>query len=233
MSRCFLSRMDVVGYSNIYRADPKGIINILKPIVKRLESELKGYNKATGTNNGMRFHQMYGDTLDISFKTGDNDEIRFLALLDITCMVQKELMKAGLMVRGAILCDDLIDDKFVFTGMAMVEAASMERNVDSPHLILREDAIEMLKSSIPILFPNKKDQKTYLEQTIYEGNKLDCFRHIPYVIPYSMDNDAKTVEACIMRIENISMNNISDERSRKKAQEMTKGLEKYLQQRFD
>ena len=53
MSRCFLSRMDVVGYSNIYRADPRGIINILKPIVKRLESELKGYNKATGTNNGI------------------------------------------------------------------------------------------------------------------------------------------------------------------------------------
>ena len=172
MSRCFLSRMDVVGYSNIYRADPKGIINILKPIVKRLESELKGYNKATGTNNGMRFHQMYGDTLDISFKTGDNDEIRFLALLDITCMVQKELMKAGLMVRGAILCDDLIDDKFVFTGMAMVEAASMERNVDSPHLILREDAIEMLKSSIPILFPNKKDQRTYLEQTREQARLL-------------------------------------------------------------
>lgn len=232
MSRCFLSRMDVVGYSNIYRKDPKGVIKILKPIVKRLESELKGYNKATGTKNGIKFHQMYGDTLDISFETGENDEIRFLALLDVTCMVQRELMKAGLMVRGAILRDDLIYDKLVFTGMAMVEAASIEKNADSPHLILREDAIEMLHSSVSILFPNEKDQKAYLEQTLYEGNKLDCFRHIPYVIPYFGEMDAKTVDVCIERIEDVSLNNLPDEGSRETAQKMMEGLKKYRQQRF-
>jgi hypothetical protein len=225
--------MDVIGYSNIYRADPRGAINILKPIVKRLELQLKGYNKATSTNKRIKFHQMYGDTLDISFEAGDNDEIRFLGLLDITCMVQKELMKAGLMVRGAILCDDLIDDKHVFTGMAMVEAASMERNADSPHLILSEDAVKMLVSSIPILFPNEKDQEKYLEQTLYEGKKLDCFHHVPHVIPYPTDDDAKTVDACIERIKGVSVKNLPDERSRETAEEMIKGLEKYVSLRFD
>ena len=133
--------MDVVGYSNIYRADPKGIINILKPIVKRLKSELKGYNKATGTNNGMRFHQMYGDTLDISFKTGDNDEIRFLALLDITCMVQKELMKAGLMVRGAILCDDLIDLLFQLQNVKLRFLAGEIQDEAVGHIAVRQSLL--------------------------------------------------------------------------------------------
>lgn len=227
MSECFLSRMDIVGYSNIYRADPKGMNRILEPIVKRLKSELSRYNKASGTNNGLRFHQMYGDTLDISFEIGENDEVRFLALLDVTCMIQMELTRAGLMVRGSIVRGDLIDNPRVFTGMAMVEAAAMEKDTDSPHLRLDSDAIEMLESSVRLLFPNTKDQKIYLQQTIYDDDKLDFFHHIPYVIPYDTNGDESTLLACVARIEEVSMKNIVDEKSQKTSKTMLKGLRRY------
>ena len=231
MSRCFLSRMDVVGYSNIYRADPKSVNKMLGTIVKKLKKELSRYNRAAGVNNGLRFHQMYGDTLDISFETGINDEIHFLALMDVTCMIQKELMKSGLMVRGAVLCDDLIDNKLIFTGMAMVEAAALEKELDSPHLVLREEAVEMLKMSAPLLFPNKKDQEKYLEQTLYDNNKLDCFCHVPYVIHYPVEDDIETLQKCTDCIRNVSLSNIRDERSLETAQRLLIGLKDYCQYR--
>ena len=229
MSRCFLSRMDVVGYSSIYRNDPEAVYVIIESIVNRLRSELSGFNNASGMDNGLRFHQMYGDTIDISFEAGDNDEVRFLALVDVTCMIQRELMDAGLMVRGAILCDDLIDNDLVFTGMAMVEAAMLEKEADSPHLFLRQDAIDELEASIKILFPNDGDQKSYMDQTLYEGNKLDFIRHVPWVIPYSFDNGMEKLQACTSLIEDTSISSVSDERGLETSQRMLEGLRRYIQ----
>ncbi len=231
MSECFLSRLDVIGYSNIYRADPEGMNRILEPIVKRLKSELSRYNKASGINNGLRFHQMYGDTLDISFETGENDDVRFLALLDVTCMIQTKLTKAGLMVRGAIVRGDLIDNPRIFTGIAMVEAATIEKDVDSPHLRLDPNAIEMLGSSVHLLFPNTEDQRTYLQQTVYDDDKLDFLHHVPYVIPYDADGDESALQASIAHIEEVSMRNIVDEKSLKTSETMLKGLKRYCKHR--
>lgn len=227
MSRCYLSRMDVIGYSNIYRADPQGVYKILKPIIENLNRDLSRYNETTETDNGLHFHQMYGDTLDISFKAGNNDEARFLALIDITCCIQNKLMDAGLMVRGAIVCDDLVDNDLMFTGLAMVRAAEMEKNAESPLLILGDDAIKMLKSATCLLFPNEKDQHTYLNQTLYNDDKLDCLHHIPYVIPYKASIDEKTMQACIDHIRDVSMSHISNERNRETAQLMLNGLQNY------
>ena len=53
------------------------------------------------------------------------------------------------MVRGAIMCDDLIDNDLIFTGMAMVKAAAMERESKSPFLILENEIIEVLKNRLP------------------------------------------------------------------------------------
>lgn len=219
--------MDVVGYSNIYRANPQGVCKILKPIIENLNLELSRYNEATETDNGLHFHQMYGDTLDISFEAGSNDEARFMALIDVTCCIQNKLMNAGLMVRGAIVCDDLVDNDLMFTGLAMVRAAEMEKGAESPLLILGDDAIKMLESSACFLFPNEKDQQTYLNQTLYNNDKLDCLHHIPYVIPYEVSMDEKTMQARIDRIRDVSMNNILNEVNRKTAQLMLNGLQKY------
>lgn len=232
MSRCYLSRMDVVGYSNIYRSNPQGVNDALEPIIQRLDSELSGYNRTTGTDNGLRFHQMYGDTLDISFETGSNDEVRFLALLDVTCMVQEQLMMKGRMVRGAIVCDDLIDSELVFTGMAMVEAARLEKKTKSPHLILGDDTIDMLRRSTGILFPNEKDRTAYIDSTLYERNKLDCFRHPSRVIPYEAQITGDSVRACIDRIERVSRNNTPDGESLRSADTMLNGLRRYCQECF-
>ncbi len=232
MSRCYLSRMDVIGFSNIYNADPQKINNILGPIIRDLNSELSRYNLATGIENGLVFHKMYGDTIDIWFEAGNNDKVRFLALVDITCMVQRKLMGEGLMVRGAIVCDDLIDTELAFTGMAMVQAAKLEKGMDSPHLRFADDALEMLERSAEILFANEKDREAYIDSTVYEEDKLDCLRHPPYVIPYEMGITEESVRACIDKIENISLCNAPDDGSLDKANQMLDGLKRYCWECF-
>ena len=92
------------------------------------------------------------------------DGIHLLALLDVTSLIQRQIMESGLMVRGAIVCDDLIDNDLIFTGMAMVKAAAMERESKSPFLILENETIEVLKKSIAILYPNKKDRERCLKR---------------------------------------------------------------------
>ena len=137
-----------------------------------------------------------------------DDGIHLLALLDVTGLTQRQIMESGLMVRGAIVCDDLIDNDLIFTGMAMVKAAAMERESKSPFLILENETIEVLKKSIAILYPNKNNRERCLNQTLYDGNKLDCLLHMPFAIMYSTCNDDSKIRKCIDHIIDVSMNNL-------------------------
>ena len=100
---------------------------------------------------------MYGDTIDIWFKTGECDSGLILMMLDITAEVQKEALKCGLFVKGAIVRGPLRITDNAFTGQAMVSASSIENSCKFPCIVIDKAVMRLIDDTAVERFRTDQD----------------------------------------------------------------------------
>lgn len=102
----------------------------------------KRYWETTKTKQATHF----SDTIVISYETKELDSV-IGAIVDIQhCIV--ELAKLGVLVRGAITEGDLIHNKNLLFGPALVEAYELEKRVSKyPRIILKSDVVDNFDKS--------------------------------------------------------------------------------------
>lgn len=150
--------------------------------VSRLYSALDAINKVMTNKIDGLSHQsskivtQVSDSIVVSYKL-DEESAVFYTLLDIYYL-QIELIKRGLLVRGAITYGKLIhDNRFVF-GPALNEAVEFEKLAMYPRVILSQEIIELGKRSHGSQHSSKHEEysiKSLLKQDLDGMFYVDYF----------------------------------------------------------
>jgi hypothetical protein len=174
-----LARMDIVGFSDLsncgLKTDP---VQSFITLCESVNSILDRLNKSSGNGRNLE-SKGYGDTLDIYFKSADNDVGHILLMLDTIRRIQFEaLIGYGLIIKGSIVKGDLTVGDSVFTGNAMVDASMLEKTAVGFGIIISDVIFEELKGTRELIFRTSADMDEFLNRTIIEHEGI---RYLNYL----------------------------------------------------
>lgn len=128
---CYVAFLDILGFSELVaRADTDEDARETIRVGLRCFSSILGGHP----NPDLHFSQ-FSDTIVLS---GKRDENGLLYVLEATIRIGIALLKAGLLIRGAIVAGNLEHTDEMLFGQALVEAYGLERTGGPPRVIVSE-----------------------------------------------------------------------------------------------
>ena len=187
-----LARMDIVAFSELSRSNIR--TNVFDSIVKISSDSNESIRRmaAAGKKNlRLECRGLYGDTIDVYFKTGDHDGELVLMLLNIIAEAQRTALSLGFFIKGAVVRGELLIAENVFTGPAMVDAHRTESDCPFPCITIAEDVIDIIDRKAREIFRSEQDMIDYRAKII-DGRYLN---YIEFCSPERLRNNEP--ELCV------------------------------------
>ncbi|MCL2032713.1 MAG: hypothetical protein FWG96_05545 [Methanomassiliicoccaceae archaeon] len=176
-----LARIDVVAFSTLSKSVPRtdDVFDAIEALLSTSNEEIRRQNASRKKDFKLEA-RLYGDTIDIYFKTGDCDHGLILMLCDVVAKTQKEALCHGLFIKGSIVKGRLRITDEGFTGSAMVTAHDMEQACQYSCIVLADNVLELINEVAQEKFITNQDIINFTKNITVDRHFLNYLEACPF-----------------------------------------------------
>lgn len=177
-----LARIDIVAFSKMSRSDQGGedVFRSAEEILSSSNENIRRLNASSKKDLKLETAKLYGDTIDIFFKTGDHDSTMIRMLFDVVAETQRKALDHGFFIKGAIVKGNMQINEGVFTGSAMVDANELEKNCPYSCVVIAESVLEIIDKTANEIFMADQDILDFKNNIIIDGLYLNYLEARPF-----------------------------------------------------
>lgn len=175
-----LARIDIVAFSKLSKQYPDmNVFGSVEKIASDSNEKIRRITEACKKDLKLEC-SMYGDTIDIYFRTGDHNNTLILMLLEVVAEAQRKALGLGLFVKGAVVVGELLRTENGFTGPAMVDARETECKCLFPCVTITDSVMAVVDAAAKEKFRIDQDVTDFRNNLITDGNFLNYIEACPF-----------------------------------------------------